>query len=128
MKTIFRLFSFAFIAFDLSAIFVVTQDNKMTDVTITGRVYEPAKLEPSVERVKSLKLPAGFQIVKFAEIANPRMLAVAADGTVYVSQRTPGTVSMLRDTNGDGAADVQKVVVEKPQMPVCIVPAAKCIW
>lgn len=116
MKTIFRLFSFAFIAFGLSAIFVLAQENKTTDVAITGRIYEPAKLEPSVERVKSLKLPAGFQIAKFAEIANPRMLAVAPDGTVYVSQRTPGTVSMLKDTNGDGAADVQKVVAEKPQL------------
>ena len=116
MKTVFRLFLFAFTAFGLSAIFVSAQGSKTTDVKITGSVYEPAKLDPSVERVKSLKVPAGFQIAKFAEIANPRMLAVAPDGTIYVSQRAPGTVSMLKDINGDGAADVQKVVAEKPQM------------
>ncbi|MGH9901988.1 MAG: YbhB/YbcL family Raf kinase inhibitor-like protein, partial [Pyrinomonadaceae bacterium] len=35
---------------------------------------------------------------------------------VYVTQREPGTLSMLRDTNGDGVADVQKVVAEKKMM------------
>ncbi len=89
---------------------------KTTDVQITGHVYEPAKLAPTIARIKTLKLPAGFQISKFAEIANPRMLAVSNDGTIYVSQRTPGTVSMLKDTDGDGAADVQMVVAEKKMM------------
>ena len=89
---------------------------KTTDVQITGHVYEPAKLAPTIARIKTLKLPAGFQISKFAEIANPRMLAVSNDGTIYVTQRTPGTVSMLKDTDGDGAADVQMVVAEKKMM------------
>lgn len=95
---------------------VATAQQKGSDVTITGRVYEPAKLAPTVERIKTLKLPAGFQIAKFAEIENPRMLTVAPDGTVYVSQRTPGTLTMLKDTNGDGVADVQKVVAEKKML------------
>lgn len=84
--------------------------------TITGSYYDTTTIAPTVQRIKSLKLPAGFAVHKFAEIANPRMLAVAPDGTVYVSQRSPGTVSMLKDTNGDGVADVQKVVAEKKQM------------
>lgn len=41
------------------------------------------------------------------------MLVVGADGTVYVAQRDPGTLTMLKDTNADGVADVQKVVAEK---------------
>lgn len=84
--------------------------------TVTGNYYDTATIPATVQRINSLKLPAGFSIAKFAEITNPRMLAVAPDGTVYVSQRTPGTLSMLKDTNGDGAADVHKVVAEKPQM------------
>ena len=84
--------------------------------TITGNYYDTATIAPTIQRIKSLKLPAGFQIAKFAEITNPRMLAVAPDGTVYVSQREPGTISMLKDTNGDGAADVQKVVAEKKKL------------
>ena len=84
--------------------------------TITGNYYATTTIAPTVQRIKSLKLPARFSIAKFAEIANPRMLAVAPDGTVYVSQRAPGTVSMLKDTNGDGAADVTKVVAEKKML------------
>lgn len=84
--------------------------------SVEGTYYDTATIAPTNARIKSLKLPAGFSVAKFAEIANPRILAVANDGTVYVSQRTPGTLTMLKDTNGDGAADVQKTVAEKKQM------------
>ncbi len=80
---------------------------KATTAEVTGHVYEPAKLEPTDERISQLKLPAGFRVAKFAELSNPRMIAVADDGTIYVTQREPGTLSMLKDTNGDGIADVQ---------------------
>lgn len=93
--------------------------------TITGNYNDTATIAPTVQRIKSLKLPAGFSIAKFAEIENPRMLAVGADGTVYVSQRTPGTLSMLKDTNGDGVADVQKVVAEKKQLHGVFVDSGK---
>jgi Raf kinase inhibitor-like YbhB/YbcL family protein len=36
---------------------------------------------------------------------------VADDGTVYVTQRTPGNLVMLRDTDHDGVVDQQKVVL-----------------
>ena len=84
--------------------------------TIEGNYYDTATIPATNDRIKSLKLPAGFSISKFAEIENPRILAVAPDGTVYVSQRDPGTLTMLKDTNGDGAADIQKVVAEKKQL------------
>ena len=95
---------------------VYGQEKTTTDVRIVGHIYETATLEPTDERVNQLRLPAGFRIVRFAEIANPRMLAVGTDGTVYVTQREPGTVSMLKDTNGDGVVDVQKVVAEQKMM------------
>ncbi len=53
-------------------------------------------------RVAGLKLPEGFAIAKFAETQNPRMMAVAPDGTLYVSQREMGNVVMMRDTDNDG--------------------------
>ena len=112
MKTNFRFGSFAFILLCLSAIFVGAQPTREAR-SIQGDFYDTATIKPTGERIKSLKMPAGFSIAKYAEIANPRMLAVAPDGTVYVSQREPGTLTMLKDTNGDGAADVQKVVAEK---------------
>ncbi|MDQ3322048.1 MAG: PQQ-dependent sugar dehydrogenase [Acidobacteriota bacterium] len=99
----------------MSAIFVVAQKTR-EQRTITGNYNDTATIAPTVARIKSLRLPAGFSIAKFAEIENPRMLSVAPDGTIYVSQRAPGTLTMLKDTNGDGVADVQKVVAEKKQL------------
>src|SRR5918996_863536 len=41
----------------------------------------------------------------------PRMLAVAGDGTVYVSRPHAGDVLALKDTDGDGRADRQEAAV-----------------
>lgn len=95
---------------------IVTAQQTREMRPIQGNYYDTATIQPKNQRIKSLKLPAGFSVAKFAEIANPRILAVSNDGTIYVSQRTPGTLTMLKDTNGDGVADVQKVVAEKKQM------------
>lgn len=80
---------------------------------LPSNVYETAKLEPTAARIAGLKMPPGFFISKFAEMENPRMIAVANDGTVYVSQRESGTLVMLKDTNRDGRADVQKVIATR---------------
>jgi Raf kinase inhibitor-like YbhB/YbcL family protein len=90
------------------------QQGELTDVPIQGFIYEPQRLPPTDARMQSLTLPPGFRVQRFAEgLDNPRMLAVASDGTVYVTQRTPGNLVMLRDTDGDGIADLQKVVVRQ---------------
>jgi Raf kinase inhibitor-like YbhB/YbcL family protein len=85
-----------------------------TDVAIAGHVYEPAQLAPDAERLRSRRLPDGFRIAKFAELSNPRMLAVGPDGGVFVSQREPGTLTLLHDGDGDGVAEKQRVVAELP--------------
>ena len=78
---------------------------------ITGHVNEPAKLVPTDAQIASLKLPAGFRIKAFTRLEAPRMLAVAPDGTVYVTRRHPqNDVWMLRDRNGDGVAEERKRV------------------
>jgi glucose/arabinose dehydrogenase len=84
----------------------LAQQGQLTDATITGHIYEPQRLPPTDARIESLSVPQGFQVRRFAEgLDNPRMLAVADDGTVYVAQRTPGNLVMLLDTDGDGIAD-----------------------
>jgi glucose/arabinose dehydrogenase len=60
--------------------------------------------------------PSGFRITRFAELENPRWLQVAPDGAVYVSQRDPGTLTLLKDTDGDGVADVTRVVAKAPNL------------
>jgi len=63
------------------------------------------------------RLPPGFSATLFAEgLATPRHIAVRSNGDVYVSLRSgqakfrptdePGGVAALRDTNGDGVADI----------------------
>ncbi|WP_111626308.1 PQQ-dependent sugar dehydrogenase [Larkinella arboricola] len=82
-----------------------------TSASIQGNVFEPALVDATDERVAQLRLPAGFRIAKFADqLRKPRMLTVSASGNVYVTSREAGTVTLLRDTNGDGKADVNQVV------------------
>ena len=84
-------------------------DPRAAAVEITGHVLEPRQLEPNPGRLARLGLPEGFSIGVFADgLVNPRMLAVADDGSVYVTRRTVGDVLLLKDTNGDGRADVQQ--------------------
>lgn len=62
-------------------------------------------------------VPEGFSVVEFATgLATPRHIVVRDNGDVYVTLRTgqakfrpteePGGIAALRDTNGDGVADV----------------------
>jgi glucose/arabinose dehydrogenase len=53
-----------------------------------AHVYEPQQLEATDERIAALKVPDGFKVEKFADgLKNPRIIAVADDGTVYVTRR-----------------------------------------
>ena len=93
------------------------EEPKPTDVRIEAHVYEPVQLEASEDLIGQIQLPDGFKIQKFAEgLGKPRIMTVAEDGTVYVTRREPGDVMMLRDTDGDGTADVQEVVAQKPDL------------
>ena len=85
-------------------------------MTITGHVVKPEKLAVDDKRFK-LSVPSGFEVSKFAEgLGKPRVLAVADDGTVYVTRRDAGDVLMLRDADGDGKAEPPVTVARRPQM------------
>lgn len=89
---------------------------KAADVTVVGHILEPKQL-PVKKGLLGIALPWGFEMNVFAkDLVNPRMMAVAEDGTVYVTRRSVGDVVMLRDQNSDGVADVQKVVARRPDM------------
>lgn len=88
------------------------QQGDGTRVGIATVINKPNKIEASAQRMAALKVPAGFKVSAFATgLKNARILAVAQDGTVYVSRRDQGDVLMLRDSNGDGQADGAPVVV-----------------
>ncbi len=85
--------------------------------TMQGNIFRPKQLQATDQNLKQLKSPAGFTITKYAEnLGKPRMMAVGADGTVYVTSREAGTLTMLQDKNNDGKAEVKKVVVTKDQL------------
>jgi glucose/arabinose dehydrogenase len=51
--------------------------------------------------------PKGFSITAFAtDLDNPRWMAVAPNGDVFLAQPRSGVVTVLRDTKGAGKADV----------------------
>jgi len=86
-------------------------------VAIAGHITKPQRVPFTPEQLKQLRVPAGFRVTIFAnDVGKPRVLAVAADGSVYATRRDPGDIVLLRDTNGDGAADVQRIVVRRPQL------------
>ena len=51
------------------------------------------------------QVPKGFTVSVFADhLSNPRWMAVAPNGDVFLAQPDAGIISILRDTKGDGHA------------------------
>ena len=110
MKLIRILFATAISALLTASAF--GQQGDGTEVAISTHVFKPAKVEATPERIAQLKAAAGFSVSVFASgLKNARILAVAPDGTVYVSRRDEGDVLMLKDADGDGRADEPPVTV-----------------
>ena len=92
------------------------RDPKAADVRIVGHILEPKKFSPK-NITEKLALPRGFSINVFAEnLVNPRMIAVADNGDVYVTRRSVGDLIKLVDDDGDGVVDTQEVVANRPGM------------
>jgi glucose/arabinose dehydrogenase len=65
----------------------------------------------SDEHLGQVNVPAGFTLGVFADgLDQPRVIKAAPNGDIYVAERAPGQVRLLRDTNGDGRADMSRVV------------------
>ncbi|SMB99587.1 PEBP family protein [Hymenobacter roseosalivarius DSM 11622] len=102
----------------LTALSVLAQnDQKGVAASYQGNLFKPTQVEATDARVAQLKAPAGFTVTKFADqLGRPRMLVVAPNGDVYVSNRNKGTITLLRDTNKDGKADLVKQVAQRPDL------------
>ncbi len=78
--------------------------------TVTGNAFNPEKVDATQDRIDALQLPKGFSIGVFASgFTRPRMLAQSEDSTVYVTLEASNEVAILRDSDGDGVADEQRV-------------------
>ena len=78
--------------------------------------YELTPLNPGPDFAASLKLPRGYRAAVWASgLGNTRVMAVAPDGSVYVSRRSEADIVRLMDANRDGRADgPPTVIVNRP--------------
>jgi Raf kinase inhibitor-like YbhB/YbcL family protein len=91
---------------------VHAQQGDGTRASFKTNIFKPAKVDATPERIAQIKAPAGFAVSVFASgLKNSRVIAVAPDGTVYVSRRDQGDVVMLKDAKGAGRADGPPVIV-----------------
>ncbi|MGV3615506.1 MAG: YbhB/YbcL family Raf kinase inhibitor-like protein [Fimbriimonas sp.] len=113
------LFTFplaATVAIGAGTVTFLAQDDKKQQAEVVAHVYHTPTLPPTPEALAGIKVPEGFRIQKYAEgLANPRIIRVADDGAVYVTQRKPKNVLMLRDTNNDGTVDVAMPVAQEKE-------------
>lgn len=102
----------------LAALPAAAQQGDGTNVKTAISVWKPAKVDATQQRLSSLKVPEGFKVSAFAkDLKNPRIIAVAPSGDIYVSRRDQGDVILLRDANSDGAADgAPQVVATRPSV------------
>ncbi|MCY1033096.1 PQQ-dependent sugar dehydrogenase [Corallococcus sp. BB11-1] len=90
---------------------VPDREDAVRAVVAANHLVRPAIQSFGPEKLAQLSVPAGFQVSVFAQgLTNPRMMAVRPDGSVYVTEREAGRVTLLRDLNGDGTADQRAVV------------------
>ena len=65
-----------------------------------------------------LSLPPGFKAEIFADgLNNPRNMAVAPNGDLFVVESGPNRITVLRDSKGSGKADIREVFTEKLNLP-----------
>jgi len=82
-------------------------------------------LVPSVARsndlpLETLRLPPGFQISVFAELTNPRQLAMSKSGIVYAGSFKAGNLYGVLDDNSDGYAEKVIIIDNDLTMPTGI--------
>ena len=62
--------------------------------------FRPERRDATPELINALQLPDGFRLNVFArDLGHAAIMAVDADGAVYVTQLRQSRVTVLRDTN-----------------------------
>lgn len=62
--------------------------------------------------------PPGFEVTVFAEgLGDPRRLAVAPNGDVFVAESRRGEITVLRDADGDGTSELRSTFASGLERP-----------
>ena len=103
-----------------------------TDAPGVRRLITPADLPPpfatqSVDRGPKMvprpegawpKAPAGFKVEQFITgLNNPRVIATAPNGDIFVAESGPGRVRVLRDADNDGKPEGNTVFAQNLRQP-----------
>jgi glucose/arabinose dehydrogenase len=85
---------------------------------VTNSAFRASKIVPQPANA-ALTLPKGFKINVFAEggFNQPRWMALAPNGDVFLSDARGNTVYVLRDANKDGVAEERFVFSDKLDQP-----------
>ena len=77
----------------------LAQEQKLPQgVDVSSSTFRAERRDFSEEYLNRLHLPPGFKVSVFASgIGKPRMIAVADDGTIYITRRSNDVVT-LKDT------------------------------
>lgn len=86
--------------------------------SVTGSAVITETIPFDDSMLERLTLPEGFQVNVFAQgLGNTRMMAVAPDGTLFITRRDEGDLIALMDANTDGVADSTDVNVVLSDLP-----------
>src|SRR5262245_777440 len=80
--------------------------------------YRPTPIDlPEATLNGRLHAPRGVVVTEFAKMPGARAMAIAPDGSVYVSRPNSGEVVRFVDANQDGVAETQDVAVSGLSRP-----------
>lgn len=91
-----------------SPTFAISTDTPIPRSTETESPTAQPTVPTSVVELEGAEVPAGFSLIKFAELYRPTAFTFDAQGRLYVTS-IDGRVYLLDDTDMDGRADSQTV-------------------
>lgn len=84
---------------------------------MVGLLGKPEQRTFEAMLVDQLQGPTGFKVNVFAAgLGHPRIMAVAEDGTVYVTRCETNDIVALHDSDNDGRANTVRIVIDNLDM------------
>lgn len=113
-RTIKTCFFFCLFLFACKAGYAQKGLPSKVSYTATVNTEYPGHEDFKESMLSRIIVPAGFKVAIAATgLGKPRMMAVADNGTLYVTRRDQGDVLLLADKDGDGRFDNLKTVWAK---------------